>query len=255
MNLQRMRELAGIKLTEGVAAVPGIARPVKIKETAPPGMENMVMNLKKEYPGDESKAFATAWSIYDKKHGKTEEGIDEAGCDMQTGEGCDETIQQAVSRFMHMVDSFVDVDKAFDIVSRDMTPEEISKFHELLNQQTDADNGDYADVLDRANIDDLFDKGETNSQQYSGYTPDSDYDEYEVDESADSFGNGYDEINDADGNDYFPDGADSPVVSRTGPSGSRQGDNPQQKKMQVDEVHKELVYGYRNYLKESRNRK
>lgn len=63
--------------------------------------------------------------------------------------------------------------------------------------------------------------------------------------------NGYDDINDASGNDYFPSGADSPVVRDTGPSGARQGDNPEQKKMQVDEVHKELVYGYRNFLKES----
>jgi len=63
--------------------------------------------------------------------------------------------------------------------------------------------------------------------------------------------NGYDDINDASGNDFFPNGADSPVVSTVGPSGARQGDNPEQKKMQVAEVHKELVYGYRNYLNEA----
>jgi len=67
--------------------------------------------------------------------------------------------------------------------------------------------------------------------------------------------NGYDDINDASGNDYFPNGADSPVVKSVGPSGARQGDNPEQKKMQVDEVHKELVYGYRNFLKESESQK
>ena len=44
-----------------------------VVETAPPGMEAMVMKLKKEYPGEPEKAFATAWSIYNKKHGKTEE--------------------------------------------------------------------------------------------------------------------------------------------------------------------------------------
>ena len=63
--------------------------------------------------------------------------------------------------------------------------------------------------------------------------------------------NGYDDINDASGNDYFPSGADSSVVRATGASGARQGDNPEQKKMQVAEVHKELVYGYRNYLRET----
>ena len=55
----------------------------------------------------------------------------------------------------------------------------------------------------------------------------------------------------ADGQDYFPDGADGPVVDGAGPSGARQGDNPEQKKLQIAEVHKELVYGYRNYLNES----
>ena len=39
-------------------------------EKAPPGMEAMVLKLKKEYPGHPEKAFATAWSIYNKKHGK-----------------------------------------------------------------------------------------------------------------------------------------------------------------------------------------
>ena len=64
--------------------------------------------------------------------------------------------------------------------------------------------------------------------------------------------NGYDDINVASGNDFFPDGADSPVVKATGPSGARQGDNPEQKKMQIAEVHKELVYSYRSFLKESK---
>lgn len=63
--------------------------------------------------------------------------------------------------------------------------------------------------------------------------------------------NGYEDIYDASGNDYFPTGADSPVINSAGPSGSRQGDNDEQKKMQVAEVHKELVYGYRNYLNEN----
>ena len=63
--------------------------------------------------------------------------------------------------------------------------------------------------------------------------------------------NGYDDINDANGDDYFPNGADSSVVKATGASGARQGDNPEQKKVQIAELHKELVYGYREFLKES----
>jgi hypothetical protein len=67
--------------------------------------------------------------------------------------------------------------------------------------------------------------------------------------------NGYDDTSEADAPDYFPNGADSPVTKDVGPSGARQGDNPEQKKMQVDEVHKELVYGYRNFLQESAQKK
>jgi hypothetical protein len=63
--------------------------------------------------------------------------------------------------------------------------------------------------------------------------------------------NGYDNIDNANGDDYFPDGADSSVVDATGAAGARQGDNPEQKKMQVKELHKELVYGYRKFLNES----
>lgn len=71
----------------------------------------------------------------------------------------------------------------------------------------------------------------------------------------DDLNNGYDDIEVANGNDFFPNGADSPVVSAVGPSGARQGDNPEQKKMQVAETHKELVYAYRNYLKETATHK
>lgn len=66
--------------------------------------------------------------------------------------------------------------------------------------------------------------------------------------------NGYDDINCANGDDYFPSGADSPVIRTIGPSGARQGDNPEQKKMQVAETHKELVYAYRSFLKESKKK-
>lgn len=53
------------------------AKMAEVDESAPPGMESMVRKLKKEYPGHEEKSFATAWSIYNKKHGKSK--VDEAG--------------------------------------------------------------------------------------------------------------------------------------------------------------------------------
>lgn len=63
--------------------------------------------------------------------------------------------------------------------------------------------------------------------------------------------NGYTDIDFMAPGDFFPDGADSPVTSRVGPSGARMGDNPEQKKMAVAETHKELVYNYRKFLEES----
>lgn len=55
----------------GVAT--GMAAAVKeeeVMEKAPPGMEDFVLKLKKQYPGQPQKAFATAWAVYNKKHGK-----------------------------------------------------------------------------------------------------------------------------------------------------------------------------------------
>jgi hypothetical protein len=89
-------------------------------------------------------------------------------------------------------------------------------------------------------------KGEGNGVQGSGYSKKFD------NAMEEDFSNGYDTEQYANGSDFFPNGADGPVVVAVGPSGARQGDNPEQKKMQVAEVHKELVYGYRKYLKEAR---
>jgi hypothetical protein len=105
--------------------------------------------------------------------------------------------------------------------------------------------GDFDDGMD----------GDFNSAMASaGHGSDEDYggDDFPMEEDLN---NGYRDVEVANGQDFFPNGADSPVVSATGPSGARQGDNPEQKKMQVAEVHKELVYGYRNYLKEAASSK
>lgn len=140
----------------------------KVNEKAPPGEEALVKDLKKEYPGHEEKAFATAWSIYNRKHGQANEEVEEAQVD-----SCNQNNPKAARYACAMEEDF-------------------------------------------------------------------------------DLNNGYDTEKYADGDDYFPNGADSPVVKATGPSGARQGDNPEQKKMQIAELHKELVYGYRKYLKESK---
>lgn len=46
--------------------------------------------------------------------------------------------------------------------------------------------------------------------------------------------NGYDHHYCADGEDYFPDGAEGAVISDVGPAGARQGDNPEQKGMKEE---------------------
>lgn len=87
------------------------------------------------------------------------------------------------------------------------------------------------------------------------YDPDSDFymdRDFTLDEDLQ---NGYGTEQYANGEDYFPNGADSPVVRSTGPSGAKQGDNPEQKRMQVAEAHRDLVYAYRSFLKESTNTK
>lgn len=49
----------------------------QLSEKAPPGMEKDVLRLKKQYPGQPEKAFATAWMIYNRKHGKKDETVSE----------------------------------------------------------------------------------------------------------------------------------------------------------------------------------
>lgn len=65
--------------------------------------------------------------------------------------------------------------------------------------------------------------------------------------------NGYGSEHYASPKDYFPNGSDGPTVSVITPNG-RQGDNTMQKKINVAEVHKELVSAYRTFLKESKSR-
>jgi hypothetical protein len=367
MNLQRIRQLAGIKLTEGVQAVPGVgqqggsesdmqssttaannqayagyaaAHPPAteedemiesvVDEKAPPGMEDMVMKLKKEYPGHPEKAFATAWSIYDKKHGKKEEnvemneisqdlrnkyldkaitqhgdanftarqttgpehdyysnladkrnkGISAALNDRRTGKqeesvGCgmeedhmyqmeegesNPKLKQATDLFTSLVmNSFVPPEDAYDRVMAELADqgdsELMPEFDSWLEQQGFASGEDDEDPnTNEINV---------NRGEGPGYESDQDYRDNEFEEAIAGWGfeeeveeafdlqNGYDDINDACGNDYFPSGADSPVVGSTGDN-SREGDNPEQKRLAVTEVHKELVYSYRKYLGENK---
>lgn len=165
-------------------------------------------------------------------------------------------VQQAMADMENMTKApfYMEPEDAFDRIIKELSPEGAQEFRDVLNA---------AGQWEVDNMDDSIPTGDEPGgpdwpeRDLNGVRagPPEDYNakDYGSDAMEEAFDlqNGYDDINDASGNDYFPSGADSPVVKDTGPSGARQGDNPEQKKMQVDEVHKELVYGYRNFLKES----
>ncbi len=314
------------ELMESVSAIPGLGERRDLNfESAPPGEEGLVKSLKKEYPGHEDKAFATAWSIYNKKHGKTDEsvpaidscnqsnpadadkacameedmelneisqamrdryvskavdqhggaefaarnakgpdqkefadiaakrkaGISAALSDKRTGKVDEENsvsdliYNQQCERMKGLLASYVDPQEAFDVISREM--DEMG----LEADEQDAimvglENEFFPDHSEMGQMDDA--SADADALASAGHGSDEDYGDFPMDENLQ---NGYHDVNFASGRDYFPDGADSPVVDAVGPSGARQGDNDEQKKMQVAETHKELVYSYRNFLKES----
>lgn len=121
-----------------------------------------------------------------------------------------------------------------------------------IDENTDESEDDLTDdEIDNAEGSDEF--GDLNDFA-SDYSPNPNLhedDEVPDEEIDEDLNNGYTDVDYADGDDYFPNGADGSVVRATGPSGARQGDNPEQKKMQVAETHKELVQRYRKFLKES----
>ena len=331
-------------------------------EKAPPGMEDMVLKLKKEYPGDESKAFATAWSIYNKKHGDVKEEIadeslytsgslesipaalkDEAigifnqasrtngnplwaidsvlntllktnkisstdelrkflwdyvdkhagqarkdkgkGGIVRRGSFYEEDmdnmesefginnggagdyspeVQEALEHFRQYLASFVEPHVAYETVvqhleNQGVGQEVIDEFDYALKEEGFAANEGDTDIDDDFGVTDadaLASAGFGTDEDY-GFSSDdmeesvdkTDEDALDIEENYD-LNNGYGDIHDASANDYFPTGADSPVVTAIG-NNPKQGDNPEQKRMAVAEVQKELVSAYRKFLKEN----
>ena len=134
----------------------------------------------------------------------------------------DQVVEDALAKFENMVmNYYVDPDVAYEKILEGLSeygPEIVSQFNSALNE--------------------IGDQARDESEQEN----------FQVDEDIN---NGYYDRHFARGVDYFPSGADSSVVDRTGAAGARHGDNPEQKKMAVVETHKELVYKYRAFLKES----
>jgi hypothetical protein len=176
------------------------------------------------------------------------------GSEDMPNEAPSDLVSQALDMFSNLVNnSFVEPARALDMV----------KDHYTENGATDDDLACIEDaIMDHHGVDVVDDEpsdGMTDAEAdadvlaSAGWGTDEDYGDFGNDEFEESvdLNNGYNDVKQADGEDFFPNGADSPVVKTVGPSGARQGDNPEQKKMEVNEVHKELVYGYRNFLKES----
>jgi hypothetical protein len=275
--MKTMREM--IKLMEGVVAVPGVG---KNKDTTAKDIKMSKDEIAMDDPGtivekstSEKQARFMAAAAHDPKFAK-KAGIDQSvakefnqadtgtkqlsnamkkdECSMSMFENkmSEVLFHQSMDRLSQLSDSFVPEDKALEIVAKELEQQgvsspEISTIMAAIEDELWPDTGseEYDSMIDEpdnmsADGDALASAGHGSDEDYGG-------DDFPMEDIQ----NGYNDVNDASGNDYFPNGADSPVVSDTGPSGARQGDNPEQKKMQVDEVHTELVYGYRNYLRES----
>ena len=276
-DLDRIRKLAGISsvLTEGEITTSNIDSPMD--EKAPPGMEDTVMNLKKEYPGHPEKAFATAWSIYNKKHNKTEDVAVIETVDNIDIISAIETLEELLTDGTdpgQAIDSVISMLRAEEYAEDDIAQMLTAMSNHLNNMDNDEDgicptcNGSGEGMHDGTTCSSCGGSGEVgpggdpDDFDEPDYYPEDDWagdleegvehsaEDEEMSESFD-LNNGYNDIDYTDGTDYFPDGADSPVTSHAGPSGARMGDNPEQKKMEVAEAHKELVYNYRKFLKES----
>ena len=333
MSLERLQQLAGIKLTESVVAekapkgwegtVKGMKKHKEIdnpwalahwmkkqgykshkkeesvdiwgeglEEKAPPGMEDLVLKLKKQYPDDHSKAFATAWSIYNKKHGKADEAVMGVGpgyveeeingtpdvdtCRQDNPANCrdachmEESINESFSIGAKVYPAHDQTDPPFEIVDviddqrvevvddygnrevmliKDLVPAGIDD-HDYPEEPGDDAGTDFDDP--NFPVDGSAGSGQEDISPFSDA-----FDEDYVEEAFD-LNNGYDDVNDANPQDYFPTGADSPVITAIG-GGAKQGDNPEQKKFQTvketSDIHKELVYRYRGYLNESNQKK
>lgn len=217
---------------------------------------------------------------YDPMKFSIEYGIDDDGqfvssegdraMDEEVGMGDDPIVQQTMDEMNHMVDNFVDVDKMIDTITQRLMAQGYSdtdvaeifsavdaKMQADVNQGISTVDADYnqgmmeeSKLMDSRTADRLKKEVADKKWAYHKAEDDKETETKEVEESFD-LNNGYNDVDYADGNDFFPDGADSPVVSATGAAGARHGDNPEQKKISIAETHKELVYNYRNFLKES----
>ncbi len=197
-------------------------------------------------PGFEESGDYTDWSMRQGEMGSAAKGLDPTADNPN--------IERAIEMYRNYTDSFVDPQEAFDLVLRNFDEEglDAQEIDEIAAELAKLEYGDPRED-DPDYTDWSMRQGEMGLEE-----DDSIDSEEETEETVEEdLQNGYDDQHYADGQDYFPNGADGPVVRSVGPSGARHGDNPEQKymKTEIEEVHKELVYGYRSFLKESTKKK
>lgn len=245
--MKNMREM--INLMEGVMAVPGLKT---VRENESDMQTAGTVGRNQDYADfDASQEMATESVPAVDSCQQSNPANADVACAMEGMGERSEAVAQALSDFQNMVmNGFAEPETAYNRIAAELDPDSLAEFDNALEQEGLMSYGDDVDT-GMGGIDDMSDDADALAS--AGHGSDEDYgsaSDMEFEEAFD-LNNGYDDVNDASGNDYFPNGADSPVVSKVGPSGARQGDNPEQKKMQIAEVHKELVYSYRSFLGES----
>lgn len=220
MNLQRMRLLAGLSLNESVQSIPSLAEGITAKQ---------IDSAQQDIDLDQGSQFTEKAQVVSCNQSNHSNVVN--ACAMNTSTVVNET----------------DDDEKYDQILQAIAAIFGPEVWDMDSMQ------DLAQTLEQANPTDQ-------EIQYiikTGALPPrlvnlefNQGDSFQFDEAYD-INNGYNDKKVLDGQDYFPTGADGSVVKKTGPSGAKQGDNPEQKKMDVAETHKELVYSYRNFLKEA----
>lgn len=267
-ELNRMKKLAGV-LTESVMAVPGVGNEIDEMFDDEEESNNWAEHQAQQHDDQD------VGSEFDPKLDNANQEMGE--CSMIEEGAFQEVIQQKLARAQELRDSMVDPEDVAEMISAELEeegfgPDDIENIinaiaDEMSDSGEDDDDicptcngsgeGQYDGTSCRSCGGSGVEHGERDPHDFNEpedreYDPDDDIYEEEIEVNEDyDLNNGYDDVKFMKAGDFFPDGADSPVTSATGPSGARTGDNPEQKKLAVAETHKELVYNYRKFLKES----
>ena len=182
---------------------------------------------------------------YDELTGELEEGIDSG------------LVEQMMARLTDLLSSGVDAQEAIDVIQQEMDQEglEADQQDHIMDMMTDKIGNDSAVDDDMGPLEEVSGPNVSPTDELSQAAYRNKWEDgSDTMEEAYDLNNGYGDIHSTHPENYFPDGAANPAVSSTGMAGARMGDNPMQKKAEIAEAHKELVYNYRQFLKESKSK-